>query len=254
MEIDKPYINTIEQEHNRFGYSFLPGLLFASLIWLIHLLAYLTDADLAWLGVLPRNFFGLVGVFLSPLIHSSLLHLLSNTFPLILLSGFIIFIHRTAGLRVLLLIYILSGILTWFIGRQAYHIGASGVVYGMAGFLLFRGFYTRDRSSMAIAFAILFLYSGLFYGLFPNEERVSWEGHLGGLIAGLVAVFSLGKDEAKVTNESKVTVTKTVAQRHVSSTFIPEYTHYTIGYSLQEPGTTKKFVYKLTPDTRSKLT
>ena len=168
-------LETTQQESSRFAYSFLPGLLFIVLIWLIHLLTYLTDANITFLGVYPRSFFGLAGVFLSPLIHADLKHLLSNTFPLVLLSGFILFIHRREGANVIALVYILSGVFTWFIGRQAHHIGASGVVYGMAGYLLFRGFITRDRGALAVAFAVLFLYSGLFYGLFPKEERISWE-------------------------------------------------------------------------------
>lgn len=241
------------QQHtdsNRFAYSFLPGLLFVSLLWLIHLLAYLTGADLGWLGVLPRNFFGLVGVFLSPLIHADLKHLLSNTFPLVLLSGLILFLYRWQGVRVLVLVYVLSGILTWFIGRQAYHIGASGVVYGMAGFLLFRGFLTRDRGALAIAFAVLFLYSGLFYGLFPEEERVSWEGHLAGMVAGLVAALSLGRVKRNKETGSAETVPTEVTQRHVSSTFIPYYQHFSLQFTLQDKARpTQRFQYTLTPDT-----
>ncbi|NEM99219.1 rhomboid family intramembrane serine protease [Pontibacter burrus] len=224
-----------QSDSNRFAYSFLPGLLFIALIWLIHALAYLTGADLAWLGIMPRSFLGLVGVFLSPLIHADLKHLLSNTFPLLMLSGLILFLHQWRGVRVLVLVYILSGLLTWFIGRHAYHIGASGVVYGMAGFLLFRGVFDRDRGSLAIAFAVLFLYSGLFYGLFPEEERVSWEGHLAGLVAGLVAALIYGKT-AKPASDGvdKTLVQASVTQRHMSSTFIPYYLHYTVNYTVQQ--------------------
>ncbi|HEY4651026.1 MAG TPA: rhomboid family intramembrane serine protease [Pontibacter sp.] len=237
-----------QQESTRFAYSFLPGLLFVLLLWLIHLLTFLTHADLAWLGVFPRSFFGLVGVFLSPLIHADLKHLLSNSFPLVLLSGFILFMHKWRGVRVLVLVYVLSGVLTWFIGRQAYHIGASGVVYGMAGFLLFQGTFTRDRGALAIAFAVLFLYSGLFYGLFPKEERISWEGHLAGMVAGLVAALLYGQAAAKnkITEEG-VKVQAAVTQNHVSSTFIPYYMHFTLHYSSGSPDSTRQYTYTLTP-------
>ncbi|MEJ8757069.1 rhomboid family intramembrane serine protease [Pontibacter sp. H259] len=240
-----------EQESSRFAFSFLPGLLFVLLLWLIHLLAYLTHADLAFLGVFPRNILGLVGVVLSPLIHADLKHLFSNSFPLILLSGFILFILRRQGLQVLVMAYVLSGLFTWFIGRQAHHIGASGVVYAMAGFLLFRGIITRDRSAMAVAFAVLFLYSGLFYGLFPKEERVSWEGHLAGMVAGLVAAVWVGQNQLRKKRAAtkNVTVQAGVTQRHVSSTFIPYYLHYTLQYTLDSPDAAKTpFVYTLTPD------
>lgn len=245
-------LESTQQESSRFAYSFLPGLLFVVLIWLVHLLAYLTDADLAFLGVYPRSFFGLAGVFLSPLIHADLKHLLSNTFPLVLLSGFILFIHRREGANVIGLVYILSGVFTWFIGRQAYHIGASGVVYGMAGYLLFRGFITRDRGALAVAFAVLFLYSGLFYGLFPKEERVSWEGHLAGMFAGLIAVIIYGQRpfRKRKTSDTTVAIQPDITQRHTSNTFVPYYIHYTINYSTPNAKDTKPFVYTLKPDTQ----
>jgi membrane associated rhomboid family serine protease len=185
-------LTDLQAENERFAYSFLPGTLFVALIWLIALLSYLGDVELSWLGVRPREFFGLIGVVASPLLHSGLIHLLSNSFPLVLLSGFIIFLHRSVSLRVIVLVYVLSGLITWFIGRNAYHVGASGVVYGLAGFLLFNGIFRRDRAGLAVSLAILFLYGGLLYGLFPSEERISWEGHLGGLVAGLLAAVVYG--------------------------------------------------------------
>lgn len=229
-------LTDLQAENERFAYSFLPGMLFVGLIWLIALLVYLSDVQLTWLGVRPREFFGLVGVVAGPLIHSDLVHLLSNSFPLVLLSGFILFLHRTVALRVFVLVYLLSGLITWFIGRNAYHVGASGVVYGLAGFLLFNGILRRDRAGLAVSLAILFLYSGLFYGLFPAEERISWEGHLGGLVAGLVSALLYGEsiDKPKITvPETAAPVAPDYQQLHQSSTLAQGgYTwRYTIGTS-----------------------
>ncbi|NDK56546.1 rhomboid family intramembrane serine protease [Pontibacter fetidus] len=251
MRTGQGVLESTQQESSRFAYSFLPGLLFVLLLWLIHLLAYLTHADLGFLGVFPRHFLGLVGVFVGPLIHADLKHLLSNSFPLVLLSGFVLFIHRLEGTKVIAIVYLLSGLLTWFIGRQAHHIGASGVVYGLAGYLLFRGIFTRDRSALAIAFVVLILYSGLFYGLFPNEERVSWEGHLAGMAAGLVAALFYGHKPTSSVAETDETIKVNAAttQLHVNSTFIPYYLNYTINYTVANNATTTKpFVYTIAPD------
>ncbi|GAB3532217.1 hypothetical protein GCM10027443_15640 [Pontibacter brevis] len=245
---EKDTYDDLQNQNIHFGYSFLPGTLFVGLLALISLLSYLTDASLSWLGVLPRNFFGLIGVVTGPLVHSNLLHLLSNSFPLVLLSGFILFLHRLTAPRVIVLVYVLSGILTWFIGRQAYHIGASGVVYGMAGFLLFKGFLQHNRSSMAVSLAVLFLYSGLFYGLFPNEEHVSWEGHLAGLIAGLVAAIVYA--EGKPQRADQKPIEPGVVQRHMSNTMGAHYHYFGIHYAVREQKKdTTTYTYTLNPAT-----
>ncbi|MFD2515283.1 rhomboid family intramembrane serine protease [Pontibacter locisalis] len=237
----------IQEENNLFSYSFLPGTLFVALLWLISLLSYLTGADLVWLGIQPRNFFGLVGVVTGPLIHGDLLHLLSNSFPLVLLSGFILFLHRKVAVRVMVMVYVLSGVLTWFIGRPAFHIGASGVVYGMAGFLLFNGFLRQNRGAMAVSLAVLFLYSGLFYGLLPTEERISWEGHIAGFFAGLIAAVVYGEGIRR--KKKQPYIAPSVVQRHVSNTMGPQYHHFHIQYQVQEYEPSNSFFYTFNPAT-----
>ncbi|SIT85239.1 rhomboid family intramembrane serine protease [Pontibacter indicus] len=244
----------MKAEHERFAYSFLPGTLFVGLIWLVALLSYLNDVNLAWLGIHPRDFLGLIGVFLGPLIHSGLIHLLSNSFPLVLLSGFILFLHRPVALRVFVLVYLLSGLFTWFIGRDAYHVGASGVVYGLAGYLLFNGVMRRDRAGLAVSLAILFLYSGLFYGLFPSEERISWEGHLGGLLTGLVAALFYGehvdiKQPAIPVAPPLSQAEQRAQQLHQSSTLMGQ--QYTWRYTLVSDEPPKKFDQKASLNAKS---
>lgn len=241
-QADKLY--TSGNENAQFAYSFLPGTLFVALLCLISLLSYLTGADLAWLGVRPRNFFGLIGIVTGPLIHGDLLHLLSNSFPLVLLSGFILFLHRKVALRVIVLVYVLSGILTWFIGRPSFHIGASGVVYGLAGFLLFNGFLRQNRSAMAVSLAILFLYSGLFYGLLPTEERISWEGHIAGFVAGLVAALVFGEGLIGM-RKTPTYIEPGIVQRHVSNTVGANYRHMFINYQVRESQKDKSHFYTL---------
>ncbi|MCC9166795.1 rhomboid family intramembrane serine protease [Pontibacter harenae] len=241
---------SLKEENEKFSYSFLPGALFVSLLWLISTLSYLTDANLGWLGVFPRRFFGLIGVVTSPLIHSGLDHLLANTFPLLLLSGAILFLHREVSGKVFLMVYVLSGIFTWFIGRSAYHIGASGLIYGLAGFLLFLGVVRRDRASLAVSLAVLFLYGGLFNGLFPGEERISWEGHLGGFLAGMVAVVVYGGNPTTTddANAAAAGVAPSV-HPHVSSTVGPQYSAMPIAYHAQASQEAKTYTYRLNSST-----
>ncbi|RAU81757.1 rhomboid family intramembrane serine protease [Pontibacter arcticus] len=236
-----------------FSYSFLPGVLFMAMLWLIHVLTYLTDASIAWLGVLPRNFFGLIGIVASPLIHADLLHLLSNSFPLVLLAGFIFYLHRSVALRVLGTIYLGSGLLTWLLGRSSYHIGASGLVYGMAGYLLFNGFLKQNRGAMAVSLAVLFLYGGLFYGLFPAEERISWEGHVGGLIAGFVAALLFGEKTEAIKKKEAIVLQTDVVQKHLSHTLGSHHQYFHIAYTVQKPkpAAIVSHTYKLGPATNT---
>ena len=236
----------VQEENSRFAHSFLPGALFVVLLWLISLLQYLTDASLSWLGILPRNFFGLIGILTAPLIHSGLVHLLSNSFPLVLLPGFILFMHRQVALRVFAFVYFFSGLMTWFIGRPAYHVGASGVIYGLAGFLLFNGLLRRDRPALAVSMAILFLYGGLFYGLFPAEERVSWEGHLGGLVSGLLAAILFVEEKPAAAKHTEAApealpVAELLQHQHASSTLGDDPGKYTIRYRIAEPAANRKY-------------
>lgn len=170
-------------------YSFLPGVLFVALMWYIFILAYIFEADLATLGLYPRKLSGLPGILATPLIHSDLPHLLSNSFPLLILPAIILFSYPSLALRVFVGLYFFTGFFTWFLARPAFHIGASGVVYGLASFVFFSGVFRRDRGAVALSFIIIFLYGGMIYGVFPTEERVSWESHLIGGMCGMVFAF-----------------------------------------------------------------
>src|SRR5688572_17644011 len=177
-----------EEEHSLF-YSFLPGILLAALMWLITILSNVYHYDIGKLGLYPGSPSGLIGVITTPFLHRDFVHLLSNTFPLIILSAMIFFSYRRVSVWVLLGSFILTGLGIWLIARPAYHIGASGVVYALAGFLLFSGIFRRDRGSGAISFIIMFLYSSMIYGIFPSDEKISWESHAIGGLSGLLLAF-----------------------------------------------------------------
>ncbi len=160
---------------------------FVALIWMVKIVETTWQVDFGVYGILPRTLSGTIGIVTAPLIHGDVFHLLSNSFPLIILGVTLFYFYHRVAPAVLLLIYLMTGFWVWIAARAGYyHIGASGVVYGLLAFLLVSGFLRRDRKSLSISFIILFLYGGtFFFGLIPGDARVSWESHLMGAIAGI---------------------------------------------------------------------
>jgi membrane associated rhomboid family serine protease len=140
-------------------------------------------------GVYPLKLEGLWGIFLSPFIHGSLEHLFNNTIPLLLLSMALFYFYPNASKKVIFWGIILSGFLTWLIGRPSYHIGASGLVYVLASFLFFKGIISKYYRLVALSLSVVFIYGSLIWGLFPIKAGMSWEGHLSGFIVGLLFSF-----------------------------------------------------------------
>lgn len=155
------------------------------LIWLIFLFEFSYGIDLGFLGVLPRNASGAWGVLFAPLLHGNFYHLLSNTVPLIFLSGMLYLFYNRIASRVFTLCYFFPSILVWFFGREFYHIGASGLIYALAAFLIAFGIFRRELKALLISALIVILYGGLLYGIVPNQPGVSWESHLFGAIVGV---------------------------------------------------------------------
>ncbi len=176
----------MNNEKAKFRRSIYFTLSFIALIWLVKTAEYLFHLDFSEFGILPRTLQGSVGIITAPLVHGDILHLLSNTFPILFLGIGLFYFYDRIALSVILLIYIITGFWVWIAARDAYHIGASGLVYGLLSFLLLSGFLRRDTKTLAISFIVLFLYgTTLFSGIFPSQPGVSWESHLMGAIAGI---------------------------------------------------------------------
>ena len=153
---------------------------------MIKLFEWGLDIDLHYLGVFPLEVKGLVGIITSPFIHSDFEHLIANTIPMFALSWGIFYFYRQLAFRIVLYCLLTSNILLWLGGREAWHIGASGLVYAFASFLFFSGLFRNYYKLIAISFVVAFLYGGLFWGIFPVLKDVSWEGHLFGGCSGLI--------------------------------------------------------------------
>ena len=177
------------QNPKEFFRKLIIPLTFPILLWVIYLVTNLFNFYPYKLGILPRNFSGLVGIFTSPLIHGGFSHLISNTAPLVFMGLGIFYFYPKVAYKVFTIIYFGSGILVWFFGREVYHIGASGIIYGFVSFLFFSGIFRKDNRSIALALVVIFLYGGLIWGVLPVEKGVSWESHLFGAIVGTIVSF-----------------------------------------------------------------
>ncbi len=168
-------------------------------MWLVYTFEMHITFDFGILGIYPREITGLIGVLTAPMVHADAIHLASNTFPLVFLGSTLYLFYNQIASYVFFQCYIFPGILVWIFGRSSYHIGASGLIYGLAFFLISFGIFRKDFKSLFISLIIIILYGGLFYGILPVKSGVSWEYHLMGAIVG-VATASVYSKTGRVSN------------------------------------------------------
>lgn len=146
--------------------------------------------SLSTFGILPRTLSGLKGIIFNPFIHGDLEHLFNNSMPILVLTASLIYFYKTIFNRVFVIGFIVTGLLTWLIGRESYHIGASGIVYFLASFIFFKGIIVKYYRLVALSLLVILLYGGMVWYMFPGvKENMSWEGHLSGFITGFVMSF-----------------------------------------------------------------
>ncbi|WP_163323889.1 rhomboid family intramembrane serine protease [Draconibacterium mangrovi] len=178
-----------EMEKKIFFHSLLFPALFVLLLWIVKIVELSSGLSFVEFGIFPRHINGLQGILFSPFIHSDFSHLISNSLPFFILGFMLIYFYRRISYRIFFLLYILSGISTWFMGREAWHIGASGVVYALAAFHFVSGIIRSDVRLLTLSAIVVFLYGGLVWGLLPIRPEISWEGHLSGAIFGVALAF-----------------------------------------------------------------
>lgn len=178
------------EKHFKFTNSVIGlPLFFVVLLWFVFWLQIRFDIDFVENGIYPRTFSGLQGVFFSPFIHADIEHLYNNSIPLLILLTALQFFYAEQSIKVIVYGILISGCITWSIGRENYHIGASGLIYVLFSFVFFKGILTKYNRLVALSLAVIVVYGGLIWYVFPSPEStgnqsISWEGHLGGLLAG----------------------------------------------------------------------
>lgn len=167
------------------------------LFLVVEIVNLFTGRSLNQFGLLPREAQALPGILLAPFLHSNLAHFFSNIIPLGIFSLLMLEYGLRRALLVNLWIILVSGILVWLLGRYALHIGASGLIYGQFGFLVLAGFYHRQFLKLLISVGVGVVYGSMIFGVLPGRAFVSWEYHLFGFIAGLIAAHYFNGRKSK---------------------------------------------------------
>jgi membrane associated rhomboid family serine protease len=168
-------------------------LLFVAVMWFVEA-ANVVSRDALEIGIRPRTVAGLWGILSAPFVHANIAHLIANTVPFLVLGWLI----ALRGLRMFLLVtaivVLLGGAVVWLLGRPfSEHVGASGLVFGYLGFLLARGFFERSLQAVLLSLVVFFFYGGALWGVLPSSPRISWESHLFGALAGVLAARQLSR-------------------------------------------------------------
>ena len=191
-----------------------------ALPWIVHVVGAAFSLRLNQYGLQPLEMRGLLGILTMPFLHADLGHLFSNTPALLVLIFGLFLFYKRGAWRILLYLYVISGLFTWFMSRSSTHIGASGIVYALAAFHFFSGVIKKVPRQRAFALLVAFLYGGFIWAFFPTlymGTSISWEGHLSGVFAGIILAFYLknegpeppvspflNEDEEDDTNEKDV--------------------------------------------------
>lgn len=168
--------------------AFTIALSLVAIMWLVNFVDVNFNLSLYQYGIFPKHSKGLIGIFLAPFIHSTdgYSHIINNTLPTLILTWLLFYHYRLIAPQVFLIIYFLTGIGMWLLARETYHIGMSGVIYGLTSFLVISGFFRKNMRVAAVSLFVIFIYGSFIWGLFPIEPNISWEGHTLGFFSGII--------------------------------------------------------------------
>lgn len=175
----------------RLRHAFAIAVAFALLLWAVKLIEFFGGLDFAHFGIYPQSVDGLVGILCAPFIHASFAHLFANTAPLIVIGAMLLYGYPRSVKVLLPAVYLGGGAAVWLFARESYHIGASGLVFGMLFFVLTIGILRWDRRAIALSLVLFLLYGGMIWGILPAAEEISFESHLSGALIGMVMAFLL---------------------------------------------------------------
>jgi membrane associated rhomboid family serine protease len=170
---------------------------FVSTFWVVEILdRFVFQNRLDIFGIIPRTFIGLRGLLFAPFLHGGFPHLIANTVPFLVLSWLVMLQETSDFFIVTLFTMVVGGLGVWlFAAPGSVHIGASILIFGYLGFLLFRGYFQRNLPSIALSIIVGLMYGGLVWGVLPTDPRISWQGHLFGFLGGVLAANAIAKEK-----------------------------------------------------------
>ncbi len=168
-------------------------LLFAAIMWTVKIIEPEYSDFYKW-GIYPRNPESLIHIITAPFIHGSWNHLINNTVPVLILGSVLFYFYKPVAVKIFFWIWLMSGLWLWALARPSYHIGASGIVYGLASFIFFSGIFRKYYKLIAISLLVVFLYGSMIWGIFPLKKEISFEAHFYGFVAGLILAYYFRKE------------------------------------------------------------
>jgi len=188
--LDPDYTSS-ERARANFRLAFKIALGFVALIWLIDIVNWALDLELQRFGVRPRQFAGLPGILLAPLLHGGPVHLIANSLPLLVLGTGMLYLYPNSAVKVLPAVYLGPGIVVWLFAGGGVHVGSSGLVYGLVSYVFVAGLIRIDRRAIAASLLVAFLYGSMVWGVLPIQPGVSWQTHLAAALIGLALAIAL---------------------------------------------------------------
>lgn len=198
-----------------------PVLFFLLLLFIVKISEKFFAVSFVTFGIQPKTISGVKGIFLSPFIHGDWAHLINNAIPLLIMGTALFYFYRPIAWKTLFWIWLMQGFWTWIAARDAFHIGSSGLVYGLFGFLLLSGLLRMHKALLVISLLVVFQYGSMVWGIFPIKYQVSWEAHLWGMMAGIALAWVFRKQgkqrEVHVWEEEEEDIAdETTAERNKS--------------------------------------
>jgi membrane associated rhomboid family serine protease len=178
------------EEKNKIVNAVFYPILFVLFIGLIHFIQFVFNLDFYWLGIYPQKLSAIGGVVSSVLVHGNFNHLFNYAITLLILGSALFYFYKPIALKVVVWVVLMGGFWTWVMARESYHIGASGLIYGLFSFLLLSGFIRLNKQLISLSFFVVIVYGSMVWGIFPVKLNISYEAHFWGFVSGIIlAIF-----------------------------------------------------------------